>query len=148
MDDDGSIRREIFIEATPETVFAFFTDPDKMVRWMGISATLEPEEGGLFLLDVTGGDIARGEYKEVMPNSRVSYSFGWDGDDSAVPPGSSLVEIDLAPKDAGTLLKLTHSGLPEPAIAPHAEGWIHYTERLVKVASGADPGPDPWIKAA
>ena len=141
----GPIVREVYIEASQETVFAFFTDPDKMTRWMGVSASLEPEEGGLYLVDITKGNVAKGEFREVLPNSRISFSFGWDSEDTAVPPGSSLVEIDLEPKDPGTMLRLTHSGLPEPAIAPHTEGWIHYCARLQAAAEGRDPGPDPNV---
>ena len=139
------IVREVYIEAAQETVFAFFTDPDKMTRWMGVSATLEPQEGGLYLVDVTNGTVAKGEYREVLPNSRIAFSFGWDSEDSSVPPGSSLVEIDLEPKDSGTLLRLTHSGLPQPAIAPHTEGWVHYCGRLQAACEGRDPGPDPNV---
>ena len=142
----GVVYREVFIEAEPDTVFAFLTDADKIVRWMGVSATLEPREGGLFLVDVTNGNVARGEYREVLPNYRLSYTWGWDSADSGVPPGSSLVEIDLEEKNPGTMLKLTHSGLPEPAVAPHAEGWEHFCGRLREVAAGRDPGPDPMIK--
>ena len=58
----GVYEQEMYIEANPETVFAFFTDPDKMVRWMGVSATLEPKEGGIYLVDVTNGNIAKGEF--------------------------------------------------------------------------------------
>jgi uncharacterized protein YndB with AHSA1/START domain len=39
----GVFEQEMYIEANPETVFSFLTDPDKMVRWMGVSATLEPK---------------------------------------------------------------------------------------------------------
>lgn len=138
-----AIVREVYIEASQETVFAFFTDPDKMTRWMGTSATLEPEQGGLYLVGIAKGTVAKGEFKEVSPNSRISFSFGWESEDSGVPPGSSLVEIDLEPKDPGTLLRLTHTGLPAPAIGPHTEGWIHYCGRLQAAAEGRDPGPDP-----
>jgi hypothetical protein len=64
-----------------------------------------------------------------------------------VRPGSSLVEIDLVeePPD-GTLLRLTHTGLPTvEQCAGHAEGWAHYLERLAEIAVGRDPGPDPWF---
>ena len=144
--DPGVIYREIFIEAEPDTVFAFLTDADKMVRWMGVSATLEPREGGLYLVDVNNGSIAKGEYRKVLPNYRLSYTFGWEGDDTAVPPGSSLVEIDLEEKRPGTLLKLTHSGLPEAAVPAHAEGWEHYCGRLYEAAAGRDPGLDPNVR--
>ena len=78
------------------------------------------------------------------PVHRLAYSFGWDGSE-VVPPGSSLVEIDLLEQPDGTLLRLTHSGLPSAEqCAGHAEGWAHYLGRLAEVAAGRDPGPDPW----
>jgi uncharacterized protein YndB with AHSA1/START domain len=75
---------------------------------------------------------------------RLAYSFGWDGSEE-VPPGSSLVEIDLMeqPPDR-TLLRLTQTGLPNAGqCASHAEGWAHYLGRLAEVAAGRNPGPDP-----
>jgi len=143
---EGTVRREIFIEASQATVFAFFTDPDKMSRWMGVSHELDPREGGIFLVDVRNGNVAKGEYREVTPNSRLVYTWGWDSKDSGVPPGSSLIEVDLAPKDHGTLLVFTHSGLPEPAVAPHGQGWDHYLGRLAIAATGVDAGPDPMMQ--
>ncbi len=142
----GAIRRELFIEADPATVFAFFTDPDKMTRWMGTQIQLDAKPGGIYLVNLDGKHVARGEFEEVTPNSRLVYSFGWE-DGEAVPPGSSRIEIDLAPKDRGTLLTFVHSGLPAPQVAPHTDGWTHYLGRLAIAAAGRDPGPDPRIKA-
>ena len=60
-----------------------------------------------------------------------------------MPPGSSLVEIDLIDQADGTLVRLTHSGLPdEEARANHGKGWAHYLDRLAVAAAGGDPGPD------
>ena len=144
-DKGGSIRRELFIEAPQATVFAFFTDPDKMSRWMGTSHELDPRQGGIFLVDVHSGNVAKGEFQEVTPNSRLVFTWGWDGENSTVPAGSSKVEVDLAQKDNGTLLVFTHSGLPEPAVAPHTMGWEHYLGRLTIAAAGGDAGPDPML---
>ncbi len=143
---NGTIRREIFIEAPQATVFAFFTDPDKMSRWMGVSHELDPRQGGIFLVNVHSGNIAKGEFREVTPNSRLVFTWGWDSEDTVVPPGSSVIEVDLSPKDHGTLLVFTHSGLPHPAVAPHTEGWDHYLGRLTIAAAGGDAGPDPMIQ--
>ena len=144
MDETTVFRREMRIPAPPATIFAFLTDPQKLLRWMGISATLEPQPGGLYLLDVNGKDKVRGAFREVVPVHRLAYSFGWDGSE-VVPPGSSLVEIDLIEQPDGTLLRLTHTGLPDAEqCAGHAEGWTHYLGRLAEVAAGRDPGPDPW----
>ena len=38
------VRREVQIAAPPATVFAFLTDPQKILRWMGTEATLEPHK--------------------------------------------------------------------------------------------------------
>jgi uncharacterized protein YndB with AHSA1/START domain len=145
--DDGAIRRELFIEADPATVFAFLTDPDKLMRWMGTQCELDPQPGGIYLVNVTGRDVARGAFEEVTPNSRIVYSFGWEHGAMGVAPGSTKVEIDLAPKARGTLLRFVHSGLPEPAIGPHTDGWTHFLGRLAIAAAGGDPGPDPRVKA-
>jgi uncharacterized protein YndB with AHSA1/START domain len=79
----------------------------------------------------------------VVPVDRLAYSFGWDGSE-VVPPESSLVEIDLIERPDGTLLRLTHTGLPNAEqCAGHSEGWALYLSRLAEVAAGRDPGPDP-----
>jgi uncharacterized protein YndB with AHSA1/START domain len=137
------VRREVEITAPPATVFAFLTDPEKILRWMGTEATMEPHPGGLYLLNVTGARLARGAFREVVPVHRLAYSFGWEGSEE-VPPGSSLVEIDLIEQPPGTLLRMIHTGLPNAEqCAGHAEGWGHYLGRLAVAASGRDPGRDP-----
>jgi uncharacterized protein YndB with AHSA1/START domain len=136
------VHREVQIAAPPATVFAFLTDPDKIVRWMGTEATMEPNPRGLYLLNVTGKDIARGQFTEVVPVHRLAYSFGWEGSDRT-PPGSSLIEIDLVEEPGGTLVKFTHSGLADREVCDsHEKGWIHYLDRLAVTATGGDPGPD------
>lgn len=65
--DSEKITKEIFIECRPQTLFSFFTDPDKLVRWMGKHVLLEPKIGGKYRIDVNGSDIAMGEYLEIVP---------------------------------------------------------------------------------
>ena len=137
------VRRETHIAAPPAAVFALLTDPEKILRWMGTEAELDPRPGGLYLVNVTGARVARGSFREVVPVHRLAYSFGWDNDET-VRPGSSLVEIDLIEQPNGTLLRFTHTGLPNAEqCAAHAKGWTHYLGRLAEVAAGRDPGPDP-----
>jgi uncharacterized protein YndB with AHSA1/START domain len=71
-----ALEHEVYIAARPETVFAYFTDPDKMVMWKGIEATLDPLPGGIYRVSINGRDVARGEYVEVIPNSRVVFTWG------------------------------------------------------------------------
>jgi uncharacterized protein YndB with AHSA1/START domain len=136
------VQREVQIAAPPATVFAFLTDPDRIVSWMGVEATTEAHPGGLYFLKVRDDRVARGEFREVVPVHRLAYSFGWEGSEE-VPPGSGLVEIDLVDRDGGTLLRMTHSGLPTvDQCARHGEGWAHYLARLAIAATGRDPGID------
>ena len=136
-----TLRTEIEIAAPQATVFAFLTDPDKILRWLG-TATTDARPGGIYLVSVGDRHRARGEFTEVIPVHRLAYSFGWEGRE-AVPPGSSLVEIDLVEKGSGTLVRFTHSGLPnEQERADHEKGWKHYLGRLATAAAGGDPGPD------
>jgi uncharacterized protein YndB with AHSA1/START domain len=137
------VRRETHIASPPATVFAFLTDPEKILSWMGAEATTEPHPGGLYLVKgIGGGNAARGEFREVVPVHRLAYSFGWEGNE-AVPPGSSLIEIDLIDQDGGTLLRFTQSGLPDATqCANHDRGWRHYVGRLAIAAAGGNPGVD------
>jgi uncharacterized protein YndB with AHSA1/START domain len=145
-----SVEREIAIAASPETIWPFLVDPEKATRWMGQSASLDPRPGGLYRVEVIPDNIARGEFVELDPPRRLVFTWGWEpGQDSThgVPPGSSTVEIELIPSGDGTMLRFSHTGLPnEEAVASHAHGWDHYLERLVVAARGDDPGEDPWIK--
>ncbi len=144
MEASESIQREMTIDADAATVFAFFTDPQRLIRWIGVSAELEPQPGGIMLVDVNPGFVARGEFKEVVPVSRLAYTWGWDGREK-VPPGSSLIEVDLVPKNGSTLVRFTHSGLPPEEVPAHRDGWNHYLGRLAIAATGRDPGPDPRL---
>lgn len=141
-----TITKEIYIECRPETLFSFFTDPDKLVQWMGRHVLLEPRIGGKYRIDVNGSDIALGEYKEIVPHERIVMTWGWEKS-KLVPPGSSTLTFQLTPRDKGTLLHLIHSDLPATEMASHTQGWTHYMARLAVLAQGQDPGVDPWSEA-
>lgn len=138
-----SIRKEIFINCKPETLFSFFTDPEKMMRWMGRHILLEPRVGGNYRIDINGTDIAKGEYLEIVPFEKIVMSWGWENL-KILPPGSSTLEFRLIPKSEGTLLVLTHYDLPNEKIQSHLEGWVHYMSRLKSLSEGQEPGIDPW----
>ena len=73
------VRRETQIAAPPATVFAFPTDPEKILIWMGTEANTELHPGGLYLLKGINSRAARGAYREVVPVHRLAFSFGWKG---------------------------------------------------------------------
>ena len=141
--DTAVYDRTIAIDASPETVWDFLVDPQKVMRWMGIDAELDPQPGGIYRLNVISGNTARGEFVEVDKPRRLVFTWGWDGNE-ALPPGSSTVEAELRPEGSGTSLRFVHRDLSPEQAASHAKGWDHYLERLEIAAAGGDPGEDPW----
>jgi uncharacterized protein YndB with AHSA1/START domain len=134
------------IKASPAIVFSFFTDRDRWLAWQGVEAEIDARPGGVFRMNVRGDGWAAGRFTAVDPYHRIVFTWGWEGDGSPVPPGSSTVEVTLEPDgEDGTLLRLVHSGLPLPAVDLHRDGWDHYLDRLAMRAAGGDPGPDPTI---
>ena len=164
------VEHELRIAARPETVFSYFTDPAKMVQWMGAEATLDPRPGGICRiafqpsqarvesLGVLLGDrdqvseptereaagVMSGRYLEVDPYRRIERTWGWEQELLAVPPQSTAVEVSLTPDDEGTIVRVAHRRLPPASVAFHRAGWEHYLARLAIAVAGGDPGPDPW----
>ena len=134
--------REIMIDATPETIWPFLTDPGKHVEWIGTSAEIDPTPGGVYRVLVQGQHQSVGEFVEVVPNERVVFTFGWDEEGNPIKPGSTTVEISLHPEGDKTLVRLAHRGLPDDAVSDHTHGWDHYLGRLATAATGGDAGPD------
>ena len=133
---------ERWIAAPAAVVYSYLTESTKWSRWQGETATIEPKQGGIFALTMPSGVRARGQFLELVPNQRVVFTWGWV-DHPGIPPGSTTVEIDLVQDGLGTLLRLTHHGLPADEVATHNTGWMHYLGRLESVARGGEPGPDP-----
>jgi uncharacterized protein YndB with AHSA1/START domain len=125
-------------------VFAFFTNADLYTRWMGAQAELDARPGGTYAVDINTAARARGMFVEVVPDSRIVFTFGWEGDNQPVPPGASTVEVTLTSAPEGTHVRLVHRGLLQiQARDQHREGWQLYLARLTTAATGGHAGVDP-----
>jgi len=133
---------EILIDASPETIWPFLTEPGKHVEWDGTVAEIDPRPGGAYRVLVAGLFQSAGEYVEVVEKEKVVFTFGWEQDGHGIPPGSTTVEITLHPRGDQTLVRLVHRGLPDDALDQHRQGWDHYLGRLAVAATGGEPGPD------
>ena len=134
--------REIIIDAKPETIWPFLTDPERHVEWQGSVADIDPRPGGIYRVLVGGRHQSAGEYLEVVPMEKVVFTFGWEQDDHPIPPGSTTIEISLHPEGDKTRVRLVHRGLPDDAVSDHGNGWAHYLGRLAIAATGGDAGAD------
>jgi uncharacterized protein YndB with AHSA1/START domain len=164
------VEHEVSVAARPETVFTYFTDPVRMVQWMGAEATLDPRPGGVCriafqprrsvaeFLDALGGEpdhaperrelndarVMMGKFVEIDPHRLIAFTWGWEQELYRVPPQSTAVEVSFTPDGASTIVRLAHRRLPATAVALHRVGWQYYLSRLAIAAAGSDPGPDPW----
>jgi uncharacterized protein YndB with AHSA1/START domain len=156
-------------------VFAYFTDPAKMVQWMGAEATLDPRPGGMCRIAFTptqsviefwratfdpedeqasevprrdGANVMSGKFVVVDPYTRIELTWGWELELLEVPPQSTAVEVSFTPSGAETIVRVAHRRLPAESANFHRAGWEHYLSRLVVAASGRDPGPDPWQRSS
>jgi uncharacterized protein YndB with AHSA1/START domain len=138
------------IRAAPERVYGFFTDPTLWARWQGTSATVDAQPGGVLQVAMGrgGSGLAEGRFVELDPFERIVFTWGWASSPlSTLPPGSTVVSVDLRPDGDGTLVTLTHDLLPQGEREIHEAGWSLYLDRLVTVAEGGDPGPDPSLES-
>jgi uncharacterized protein YndB with AHSA1/START domain len=122
-------------------VFPFFTDADKLSRWLCESATLDPRPGGACRqVHVNGGQRFEmvGEFTAVEPHERIVFTWGYTDPALGVAPGTSEVEVTLRPDGDGTDLTLEHRLLPTHAVPAHTGGWSALLDRLVAAAEKGD----------
>ncbi len=92
---DRTILIERTFNAPRHRVWAAFTDPSLVAQWWGrgnklVIERMEVERGGHWRFvehSPDGSHGFEGRYREVTPESRLSYTFEWDG-----MPGHVIVE--------------------------------------------------------
>lgn len=124
-------------KAPPAEVFAAWTDPEKIRRWMGpegvvgLSAEMDARAGGRYRLLMRSPDgeehDVSGVYREVVPNEKLVFTWAW----KSTPERQSLVTVLLKPDGDGTLLTLTHEQFfDETARDHHRQGWTGSLDKL------------------
>ncbi|MBC6460772.1 SRPBCC domain-containing protein [Actinomadura sp. HBU206391] len=136
-----TIEQTMRIQARPETVWRFFTDPARLSQWWG-EAELDARPSGALRVQMLEGPrpVMRGEFVELVPYERIVFSFGWEAAPGApdIPPGSSRVEVTLTQDGDGTKLTLRHRGLPPALEGETGDGWAHLLRRLGEAAAPAN----------
>ena len=121
------------LNASPEKVYAAWTDPQKLVQWFGradarretMRAEIDLRVGGRYRVSfsIPTGEYFEvgGAYREVIPNERLVFSWAWH----STPERESLLTVSLQQDGNGTLLTLHHAQLhDEAARAGHERGWL------------------------
>jgi uncharacterized protein YndB with AHSA1/START domain len=80
------------VDATPDTIWPFLTEPDKHVEWNGTGADIDPRSGGVHRVLIAGQFQSAGECVEVVPNEKIVFTFGWEQTSRPIPPGWTTME--------------------------------------------------------
>lgn len=131
------------IDAPVEAVYAAWTDPEMLRRWLAPGnaaverAVAEVAVGGTFLVEMRGADgrrwLTRGLYREVVPHRRLVHTWCWEGSEV-----ETLVTVEFERESAGrTRLTLTHSRFAEDeARDEHVDGWTRCLTKLEALWAG------------
>jgi uncharacterized protein YndB with AHSA1/START domain len=121
---------EVTIAAPAERVWAHFTTAAGLMRWVGPDAVADPVPGGVLRWTHPNGATVIGRFLELVPHTRVVFTYGWEDGRLGVPAESTTVEIDLVEHDGVTTVRLVHRGLPPGAVADHEQGWAYFLGML------------------
>ena len=126
-------------DAPRAQVFAAWTDPQKIVHWFGpnetvagsVRAKMDVRSGGSYQMNFQTEDGENhqvgGLYREVVPDSRLVFTWAWH----STPERESLVTVTVAKDGDGTMLTLHHEQFfDDKAREGHNRGWTGTLDKL------------------
>ena len=125
------------LKAAPAQVYAAWTDPEKIMKWLGpeqmetLRAQADARVGGRFRIVMRSPDgeehDVSGTYREVVPNEKLVFTWAW----RSTPERESIVTVQIKPDGSGSLLTLVHEKFfDEAARDRHQAGWIGCLDKL------------------
>jgi uncharacterized protein YndB with AHSA1/START domain len=142
-DENIELRMTRRFAATPDEVFAAWTDPALIERWIGprsVSAEaklLELRPGGAYAIamHLSSGEIkmVRGVYREIRAPTRLVFTWVWDGPDGKPGP-ETLVTIGFRAIGQETEMSFHHQRFPDAAARDmHQGGWTGSFDKLAEM---------------
>jgi len=130
------------VAATPERVFAAWTDAEQLAAWWwpqlaGTTYDVDARPGGHYRIASPAiGATVTGTYTEVDPPRRLVFTWVWDdGDPEDVVEDTVVVTFE--PEDAGTRVTVEHTSVAHVPDGGAEQGWNDVMDRLVRVGAGA-----------
>lgn len=113
-------------KASKEQLYKFWTDPNLISHWMGVSVKIDSKVGGK--LDIGFKDSTHGIFKELKPFDKVVFTWNSLTCKSGEPTGETLVAVTFETvSNTHTKMRLVHTGFQtETARKDHEEGWTDY----------------------
>jgi uncharacterized protein YndB with AHSA1/START domain len=123
--------------ATPERVYAHFTEPELLAAWfcpnpdLPVTCELDVQAGGEWRVEM-GEWVVGGSYVEVRPFTLLVFTFDWEHDED----DPTTVTVEIIPEGELTRLVLAHE--ESGTDSGHEEGWLFALARLDGELSGAE----------
>ena len=131
-------KQEYHYKANPRKVFEALTEPRSLVKWFLSKAKIDPETGGAFTFDWTGGYQMASKLKKYEKNKAVAFS--WIDKLRTGEVAKTTASFEVKKQGKGTVLKLRHSGFKDPEhFADCSSRWAYY---LTNMKSVLDYGRD------
>jgi uncharacterized protein YndB with AHSA1/START domain len=126
---------------SPETLFRYWVEPERMTRWWPREAKIDPRVGGEYVFRwPTISRELRGRYTALEPAERLAFTWRWDTTPADYP--DLQVSMRFEPLDGvGTRLVLEHGPYDDSPDGAEArknlrDAWFQFLARLQTVAAG------------
>jgi len=128
---NGTLVKTIFLKASPEKVWAFLTESDKLALWFHATRKDLKSGDAYALIGDDDQDLCWGKVLEANPPTKLVYTFTHDH----MARHETTVTWELAPVLGGTQLVMTHTGLdtaaePLEMLCDHDKGWDDHFAKL------------------
>ena len=142
-----SIRISWKFTQPPVKVWQAWTDPSIVKLWFGsdpngkvLDAKLDVQVNGSFSVTFANSDgtefTAQGIYKEIEPNNRLVFTWGWANQ----PDVAELISLQFSPNEHGTLMRFEQSNIdPQTTLHNYEEGWRSTFQKLEKALEKLTP---------
>ena len=126
---DGTIRKRVFIQASPSTIYEALTDARALVRWFCDRASSDPRVGGeLTAYWRTGKPGVRGRavFRRLEPDAHVELHWVDEGGGPAATAARHLLSYKIVQKKSVCEVSVTDhdtNPLDEETCATLNEGW-------------------------
>jgi uncharacterized protein YndB with AHSA1/START domain len=127
------------VAATPERVFAAWTDAEQLAAWWwpqlgGTTYDVDARLGGRFRIHSAGiGATVTGVYTEVDPPRRLVFTWSWEDEGEPEAVVEDTVVVTFEPDDGGTLVTVAHTSVAHVPEGGAEQGWNDVMDRLVRV---------------
>jgi uncharacterized protein YndB with AHSA1/START domain len=124
---------------SPAKVWQAWTDPSIAKLWFGsdlngkvLEAKFDVRVNSTFSVTFANSDgtefTCQGQYKEIIPNHRLVFTWGWINPLEA----TELISLQFMPNERGTVMTFEQSNIDSNTLHNYEQGWRSTFRKLEK----------------